>query len=272
LIPISKLLTLMMLLSLTWAHGTAGGDALKMYAEIYPLGLADFEVSEQLAKEIVSSDGKLVGDRERNRLILFDTAERHAALKQALNRVQGPRYHVRVVVQFQEERETQSKSLGVDLLRSDPSVDANLAHSTSSSLVQQELLVVSGGRAHLRIGENIPYEDWIWTYGCTHGFWKAGVKWQQVGARLVVEPYVLNDSTIRLRLTPEFSYLLGGERLDTAVQQLSTEIIAENGREVVLGGTPASHQDFYSRFLVGYSHLGEKKSLRIVLKPTIEPL
>ena len=264
----------------TGVHGCEG----KMTAEIYPVGLSDFELAEQMAKNIVSPDGKLVADKSGNRLILYDYPDRHEVLRKLLAKVQSPAHNVRIRVAFKDNTETQSDGVSVDgRLRTGPVVirsggapangstriQVTNQRTTFGSNVQQELLVISGGKAKIRIGTDVPYAEWFWTYGLQFGFWAGEVRWKEVGAQMVVEPYVIG-SNIRVRLTPEFSYIVDGQTMATAIEKLSTEVIVADGQEIDLGGLPAADKEFYSRFLVGYSHQGEKRSLHITLKPTIE--
>jgi type II secretory pathway component GspD/PulD (secretin) len=247
----------------------------KMEVEVYPLDLADFEAAEKTAAQIVSPEGKLVPDKSGNRLIIYDTPENHLILAKALKKVRAPAANVRIRVSFVGESSQNLEHLGVDgKVGSDPtkaSARVQLENMSSSlaSLVQQELLVISGGKAHLRVGTDVPYADWFWNYGIQCKLWSGPTRWKEVGAQLVVEPYVIG-SKVRVRLTPEFSYVLDQETLSTSIEKLTTEVFVENGQEIELGGLTASNRDFYSRFLVGYTHSGEKRNLRIVLKPTIE--
>ena len=66
--------------------------------------------------------------------------------------------------------------------------------------------------------------------------------------------------------------VVNGENLTTAVEKLATEVWVNNGQEIDIGGLPVSDHEFFSRFLVGYNRLGEKHSLRIKVKPSIEPI
>lgn len=86
---------------------------------------------------------------------------------------------------------------------------------------------------------------------------------------MIVEPYVLPGRRIRIRFTPEFSYELNQETFTTALEKLTTEVTVSEGEEVNLGKLAVPDHEFYSRFLMGYTYEGEKRSLQIILKPTI---
>ena len=265
--------------------GQAADD--RMIVEIYPLGTSDVELMEQVAKGIVSKDGKLVVDKTANRMILYDYPDKHAALSKILGKMTGDAVpHVRIRVAFKDHAAGQADGFTVDgRLRTGPvvirsggapangstRVQITNQRTTVQSNVQQELLVVSGGKARLRVGTDVPYAEWFWNYGLQLGVWSGAVRWKEVGAQMVVEPYVVGNN-IRVRLTPEFSYVVNQQTVETAIQKLTTEVVVADGQEIDLGGLPAADRDFFSRFLVGYDHQGERRSLRITLRPTIETL
>lgn len=275
--------TLLLAALLAW---TACGDVSGMRVEVYPLGLMDFELAAKIAGEIVSPEGKLFPDKAGQRLIVLETEERHAALRKALEKLNVPPKHVRLRVTFQDAQRTSQRAIHVegqatiDGVRvktgsSGPqgasvSVVGDVRDATASSLVEQELLVISGGRAKLFIGQEVPDADWFWTWGCQRGFWTGTLRWREVGASMLVEPYVI-DRRIRLRLTPEFSYLLDGRRMATAVESLTTEVIVEDGQDLDLGGLPTENREFTSRFLTGFTHAGERRALGIRLRAQVEP-
>ncbi|MCC7519102.1 MAG: hypothetical protein IT578_07950 [Verrucomicrobiae bacterium] len=253
--------------------------------EVYPLGLTDFELASKVAAEIVSEHGKLFPDKPGNRLIILETDAHHAELRKALATLNAPLKHVRIQVVFlgRNARSERTVSVGGRTTegevtvrvgppsRSTPSVavHAGQTDTMASSLVQQELFVISGGQAKIFVGQDVPEADWFWSWGLQQGFWTGRVRWREVGASLIVAPYVM-DRRIRLRLTPEFSYFLDGKRRVTAIETMTTEALVEDGQEVDLGGLSAENREFATRFLTGYSTAGEKRSLEIRLRANIE--
>jgi len=149
-------------------------------------------------------------------------------------------------------------------------VRGTASRSRSRDETRQELLVMSGGRAEIVVATEVPYADWFQVWGQGYGLWQPGIRWKEVGARMVVEPIVVNDDTLRVRLTPAFSYLVDGRSLTTAVTQLSTEVMAREGQEIDLGGVPFSDRQFLEKFLVGFDQSGETVQTRITLKASID--
>lgn len=149
-------------------------------------------------------------------------------------------------------------------------VRGTASRSRARDETRQELLVMSGGRGEIVVAKQIPYADWFQVWGQGNGLWQPGIQWKEVGARMLVEPVILNDDTLRVRLTPAFTYLLDGRSLTTAVTQLSTEVVAREGQEIDLGGVPFSDRQFLEKFLVGFDQSGETVQSRITLKASID--
>jgi hypothetical protein len=149
-------------------------------------------------------------------------------------------------------------------------VRGSASRTSSRDETRQELLVMSGGRGEIIVAREIPYADWFQAWGQGHGLWQPGIQWKEVGARMLVEPVIVTDDTLRVRLTPSFSYLLDGRSLTTAVTQLSTEVMAREGQEIDLGGVPFSDRQFLEKFLVGVNEYGETVETRITLKASID--
>lgn len=256
----------------------------KMEVEIFPLDEADFEASAEIAKGLVSKEGKLVADKENNRLIVYDYASKRDDLRQVLLKIRAPAENVRIQITFKDRTSTERESVQItgrgragDVTIGTPgttingvNIGADQMSTVRTSNASQSLLVASGRKGRIQIVSELPYADWFWSYGVGMGLWTSGsVKWKQVGAQMVIEPHVFGKR-IRVKLTPEFSYLLDGRTLATEIEKLSTEVVVADGQEIDLGGLPAADKEFYSRFLVGFDHNSEKRTLHITLKPTIE--
>ena len=149
-------------------------------------------------------------------------------------------------------------------------VRGRASQSQAHDQTRQELLVMSGGRAEIAVSEELPYQQWFQTWGYEHGLWQPGLAWKEVGARMVVEPTAVDDRTLRIRVTPAFSYVVDRQTVTTAVSQLSTEVLVRVGQEIDLGGIPMSDRQFLEKFLVGFDEYRETSRLRITLRASIE--
>jgi hypothetical protein len=96
------------------------------------------------------------------------------------------------------------------------------------------------------------------------------VQWREVASGMDVEPFALPGGRIRVRLTPYFEYLLDNRRQATRVHALSTEVVANEGEEITLGGVPAGDTEFRERFLIGYDRARTTSQASITLRATVE--
>lgn len=273
-------LLLLLLCSLTDAHAQQDPD--KKF-EVYPVGIADFDLIAETAKQMASPEGKVIADAASRRIIVVDKPEVHEQIAKLVKALQVPQQNVRIRVRFDDQSSSRRQSLGVGgtvksgdvtvTTTGDPNpgihVKAIDQSGHSSSRTEQELLVVNNGSAALDVTREIPYYEWIYNYGLTLGFWTAETKWKPIGARLRVKPTILGD-TIRIKLTPEVSRLIDAKTVAVSMEKLSTEVIVGNNQEISLGGLPGEVSEFYSKFLVGFDEGGHARSLNIYLKPTIE--
>jgi type II secretory pathway component GspD/PulD (secretin) len=240
--------------------GTIGLAADDRVVKVYPLDLTDPAAAAELVRGMISPDGRVVDDAPNHRLIVLDRPAVQARVAEALKALRIPARNVRITVSHSSERVDESARLGVS------------SSSRSTAETRQDIVVLSGGRASIQVAEQAPYANWFWTWGQASGLWPAqSVEWRDVGTSLAVEPLVLDDHTIRLRVTPEFSYFLDRERLVSRVQQLSTEVIVREGEEIDLGGLPMNNREFKERFLIGTGRSGQAERMNIRLRARVQP-
>lgn len=255
----------------------AGALADDVVLKVYALGLTDPAAAADVVRGMLSPQGRVVEDAPNHRLIVFDRPEVQARIAEALKTIQVSPRNVRITVLHSSERAERESEAGVSVRGQAhpprPRADVRLGGSSSRSTseTRQDIVVLSGGKASIEVAEQVPYADWFWTWGQGQGLWPAqSVQWRDVGASLVVEPFVLDDHTVRLRVTPQFSYFLGRDRLVTRIQQLSTEVVVREGEEVDLGGLPMSHHEFKERFLLGVGRSGQTERVQIRLRARIQ--
>lgn len=242
----------------------------RLDVETYDLGLTDVGAAAQAVRPLLSPDGRVVEDERNHRIIVVDVPEVQTAVRAALRKVEVTARNIRVAVSFRWQ--STSARAGVRLRpRGDTvSVGGDLTRTESTTTARQELVVLSGGRASLRIADEVPYADWFWTWGLGRGLWASGVRWRDVASGMEVEPLALPGGRIRVRLTPYFEYLLDARRQVTRVHALSTEVVANEGEEIALGGVPAEDSEFRERFLIGYDRVRGTSQASITLRATVE--
>ncbi len=249
--------------------------------KVYSLGFSDPQAVESMARQVVGEDGNVTLDRTNLRLLVITTDENHARLAEMIGMLNVPPRNVRIDVHFQGQMR-ESKS-GAEMgmvggvvrtegpLRTRISIRPRILSSSTEidSDVTQTILVASGREGLLRVGEEVPYVEWLMDYGLQWGYIQQQISWQRVGSFLVVEPTIIGDGPmIRVRLIPELSGLVDRNPYRLRFTKLATEVIVQDGQTFPIGGLQGA-QDFYSRFLVGFDQDGNQQSLDISLTPTI---
>jgi len=215
------------------------------------------------------------------KLVVRGTPEQHRIVKDILHDLNAPPKNVRIDVQFERSGRIIDKEAGIRpkgpiIIREGEglsgAIEVTLRNQSTASRenVMQMLVAASGRSASLRVGETVPYLAWLHQYGHRWGYIREiGIEWRDVGAFLSMEPVILGNGLIRIRLIPELSGRLeDGSRETIRFTRVATEIIARDGVPVSIGGF-SEHQDFYSKFLIGRSR-GEKSSITdITLTPRI---
>lgn len=263
--------------------GAVACAAEPMRFEVYPIGGADLDSTFEAVRFYVGSEGQVTADRANQRLLVVTTADRHARIAELVSKLAAPSRNILIEVQMRTAgRESESgSSLGAsgDLTVERKGVSGSLVikprilhqSSTSSGAATQTLLVGSGREGFLRVGESVPYLDWITDYAIRGGVFSTRLAWQEVGSFLVVQPTIIGDGpNIRVRITPELRGLVNGRPEHVRFSTLTTEVLARDGETMNLGGL-GQHGEFFSRFLVGAARGGAAESLEIRLTPRIQP-
>ena len=261
----------------TGAMLVAGADAPATSTfRAFDIGWADASEAVAVVKELLGADGKVFLDPSSRRLMVLAPSNRLEQVEALVQEMDVPPRNVRIEVVFRgqgrnTEREASVSSGMVVIdngrthsrLRLKPRLTDSSSTITSSTA--QQIVVSSGRQASIFVGENVPYIEWIMDYGIHYGVIERRVAWQQVGASLVVEPFVIGDGpTLRVRLTPELSGLVDGNPYRTRFTTVATEVIVSDGVPFSLGGLN-ENRDFFSRFLVGVSKSGARQNLGIEL-------
>jgi type II secretory pathway component GspD/PulD (secretin) len=239
----------------------------------YPLGLLDAETATEVVRGLLSPQGRVVEDRVNHQLIVWDHPDRHALIESALREARPEPRNIRIVVAHSAERleDRRGADVGVGGARRDEPVVRGRASSSRSAIeTRQEILVLNGRKASIQVAERVPYEDWFFEWGASHGLWGREVRWRDVGAAMAVEPLLLGDGRLRVRLTPTFSYFVDRERRLSEVHELATEVVVSEGETIDLGGVPVSESEFLDRFLVGVDQGGTRQRVRITLEARVE--
>ncbi len=244
--------------------------------EIYPIVHGDAEALATYARVVVDDEGHVVLDAAGRRLIVVTTPLRHAQLHEVLGQADAQTPNVRVEVRMREAGATRDTRIGLEGGESGGAWTwrPQLGYETTrwEGETVQQLMAASGRDASLRVGERVPYLEWLMSYGWRGGYMESHVQWQEVGAFLRMTPTVLaGGESIHVRLVPELRGRVAGAPHQTSFIALATEVVVAPGQTVNVGGL-AEDQDFYRRFLVGLDRHGTTQRLEIELTPHIVPV
>jgi type II secretory pathway component GspD/PulD (secretin) len=249
--------------------------------EVYPLGFADGPSAVEMVNAMVGSTGNVSLDEKNHRLLVFTTEEKHGEVANLMQKLDVAPKNVRIDVRFNEASRRQDTGAGIGasggivreegLTRTRFRVSPRIENTTltTSSDVTQTLLVASGREGVLRVGESVPYVDWLVDYGLQWGYLQQRISYRDVGSSLIVEPTVIGDGPfVRIRLTPELRGLVDGNVYRTRFARVATEVTVQDGQTFQIGGLDKD-SEFYSRFLVGFDRGGNRQALDITLTPHI---
>lgn len=249
--------------------------------EVYSLEFADAQSAVEMVKAIVGPTGSVSLDETNRRLLVVATDEKHAQVANMVRKLDVPPKNVRIEVRFIGSSSQQNTGAGIGasgeivrdegITRTTIKVKPRLENTSiaAASDVAQVLLVASGCQGVLRIGESVPYVEWLVGYGLRCGSLQQRINWKDVGASLIVEPIVIGEGPmIRIRLTPELSGLVDGNVYRTSFASVATEVVVQDGQTFQIGGLDKD-EDFYSRFLIGFDRSGSQQKLNITLTPRI---
>lgn len=250
--------------------------------EVYSVGAADMNSTIEAVRMFVGEEGQVTPDPVHQRLLVVTTPERHAQISELMKKLAVPPRNVLIEVAIdsvdsQDAFETSVSgsgeiTRGLDgfggTIKLKPRIINQTTSRTGSEI--QTLLVSSGREASLRVGESVPYLQWITEYGL-HGGWNTPqLAWQEVGSFLIVQPTIVGEGPlVRVRLTPELRGLVDGQPQHTRFAAVSTEVVVRDGESISLGGLD-QNREFYSRFLVGTARDGGTQKLNIRLTPRIQ--
>ena len=138
--------------------------------------------------------------------------------------------------------------------------------SVATSQTGQCVTLAPGARGLIRVGREIPFAGWFLRYAIRCGRLEPGAEWREVESALEVEAGAPDaDGTVRLALTPEFSYLFGRARSSVAFAAERAEIVLTPGAETRFA-PGAELAAFYGRLLAGYDPLRRVWPVELILR------
>ncbi|HEY3122169.1 MAG TPA: secretin N-terminal domain-containing protein, partial [Vicinamibacteria bacterium] len=146
---------------------------------VFDLGLTDPRTAAEVVRPLLSPAGRLYEDPAQHRLIVSDRPEVLDRVAAALRTIEVVPRNVRIRVRTRLER--QVRIVGAEgTVRGGVTIRGGASRSRTVSNAEQQLLVVSGGKASLRVAEETPYAEWFWSWGLGRGLWTGGTAWHDV--------------------------------------------------------------------------------------------
>ncbi len=132
-------------------------------------------------------------------------------------------------------------------------------------------VVQDGGTASMMLASEVPYTvvSWFRDYATGQGYVAQGTAWQRVGTTLMVNPTILANGQIRVRLIPQVSYFTSDGGGTVEFNEAATEVIVPNGRAMRIGGgTRGVNQ--VTRQVLGYREQQSTSESSFILTATIQ--
>ncbi|MBP7275979.1 MAG: hypothetical protein KBA51_07230 [Kiritimatiellae bacterium] len=260
--------------------GPAQLESTEPSVRFYPVGVGDPAALVRMAHAMIGEDRPIVWDQAGRRIMALATADEHVRLSKLFQAAAAPPRNIRVDVWFDEHEEGSRTEAGVRgeggvvlgsggahgqlILR--PNLQAQT--DTRQRQTAQMLVTASGRAASLRVGEQVPYANWLIERAFHWQLTSVSTGWQEVGAFLWIEPELIGEgaqATIRIRITPEISGRAGGAPQRVRFTQLTTEVFARPGETVTLGSL-GDDDEFAQKFLFGFSR--ERRSSGVIIRMT----
>jgi hypothetical protein len=248
----------------------------------YVLYTPEVATMVSLVESVVSPGSKVLYDKSGGRLLVLAMPEDHARVQEMLKDINQPLANIRIEVSTEEAGQEQLDQIGVsgsgevvvdsDGARVEGQVTprADSRRNRRQKDTRQSVLLQSGGEAVLRVGEEVPFAEWLVGYGHNQGYAVQAVETREVGAVLRVQARVIgNGPLISLKLTPEITGMTDGRPGTIQYTRLSTDVTVEDGQTLSLGGL-TEHSEFFERFLVGVDREGRRRTLTLTVTPHIE--
>ena len=281
------------LASLFWIAAAPLTHAVESELRVIPL-------KHRLADEVVPVVRPLLAPGESvsgmdSRLIVRAAPRTFAQIEHVLAEVDTPRRNLRISVRHagEGERVQENQDVSGDVRRGNTRIvvtngtrstggvtvgqtgpDGNVQlrserHvTTKRDTSTQNLTVLDGGRAFLRVGESIPQvQPFLALVGSRLGV-VAGIQYQDVTTGFEVEPRILGEQ-IQLTVTPRLAFRSNQGAQTINFQELSTVVTVKPGEWVDLGGAVESANEV-NRQILGTRRSTDSEESRFLIR--VDPL
>ncbi|MBI3925589.1 MAG: hypothetical protein HY319_08620 [Armatimonadetes bacterium] len=245
--------------------------------KIFQLTNRPVAATVEVVQALLGPEGFVHADVRLNKLVVRDTPENLALIEQTLREIDVPAPQVRIKVAFQGGRPVSGHVVGAGVYQTGPDSyrvgGTAQAYETDQNVsAQQNLLVMSGERGRIMIGQNLVTVLPYYTYAHHLGLIGANVIFQTVSTGFAVEPLVVGDN-VRLTITPWIGYQAAGGRGEILFSESSSTFNARSGDTITISSGSQRERTDTSAFglILGSGSLERGNSMSILVTPTIEP-
>jgi len=233
-----------------------------------------------LVKSMLSPEGRISADERTNSLIIVDSEEAIARIKQSLAVIDTPVRQAMVRVRFQESSQREERSVsgagrvsgdgwsvsGGSSPRARDGVEIRAQDRSVNRGGRSEYFIntLSGNWAYIRVGQDIPYtarwSDLCRRYGRT-------VVFQRIEVGFDVKP-VIRENMADVEIVPRITEMgSGGRPGGVRFAEASTQVLLPLGQWVTIGGFDQSGNEVLRAILeAGSSHQTSTLSIQLMVE------
>lgn len=203
-----------------------------------------------LVQTLLSPGGKATFDKGTNAIIVNDTSESVAKIRELVANMDKPSEQVRVRLRFQETALSKDRDLSASgrvsgdrwsmatgrSRREGVHVRARDTRVNRQGTTESFISVMSGSFAYIWVGRDIPFsEQWVYL-SRRYARVVENVSFQRVETGFEVRP-VITGNSVHLEIVPRISSLEEGERGVVRLTEASTTVTVPKGQWVSIGGS-----------------------------------
>lgn len=267
---------LLILLFFGITAGIASSEEAKgeLITKMFKLNNGTCEEMEPVVSMHLSKDGKVVAIPRLNALMVKDYAENISKIEAILKTADIPSPMVRVTVNFAGRSQQTTSGIYAGAVPYGKywlvGVKPNFTSTNQNVSSTINLAISSGSSGFFRVGENVPYKSWFYTYCTRHGYIKAeGIQFVSVSTGFFVTPQVRGDR-IFVSIAPGISYFDGNKRGKIKFVEAASEVEVKDGQTVLLGvgdSSSSGSENLISNIVgIGSFKENEKYTIMVTVK------
>lgn len=232
---------ILILLFINLSAGIAFSQETKgeLVSKLIKLNNGTCEELEPVVSMYLSQDGKIVAIPRLNAFMVKDYEENIKKIEAILKTADIPSPMVRVTVNFTGRSQQTTTGIYAGAVPYGKywviGVNPNFTSSNQNVSSSVNMAIQSGSSGFFRVGENIPYRSWFYSYCTRHGYIKSeGIQFVSVSTGFFVTPQVRGDR-IFVSIAPGISYFDGSKSGRIKFVEAASEVEVKNGQTVVLG-------------------------------------